>query len=53
MPKTDEKLKKSNRFRVYHEIKIGKEVFTTEINLLTGLNIFRMINENDDTFLPG
>lgn len=45
-------VKKNTGFRIYHEVKNGKgEVFSTEINPLTCMNLFRMIDEDEYPFL--
>lgn len=44
-------VKKNTGFRIFHEIKTGKEIFITEINPQTCLNIFKMIPEDEYEFL--
>ncbi|KAI5175270.1 DNA-directed RNA polymerase III subunit RPC1, partial [Pancytospora epiphaga] len=44
-------VKKNNGFRIYHEIKTGKTHQTVEINPLTCLNIFEMIDSDDLEYL--
>lgn len=45
-------VKKNSGFRVYHEVKTSKgEVFTTEVNPQTCLNLFNLIETDDYVFL--